>query len=280
MISQADLKVIQTVFGKTAEEISGAISSDQEVSLGLRLNGRILSQEDEIALKTTLTDAGIEIGYKKLAKEAGITLDSGEKDAKIISDKLKLTITEALEDKYKNPQPGEKEKELEEKLIAERLKYDKLFETHSSTLSQIDEKEKAYNGLQKEIKTKERNNSILKTFPEKMKMNRDHALLIVTNTFEFDEVDGQQVIKKGGQIVTDAVGKPEKLENIIPSFVEENGWVKGSGMGGDDRPPSGGINKGGKTPDEAAKIVKEKFGDNAASPEGIKLYSELTAKAV
>jgi len=279
MISQADLKVIQTVFGKTAEELSGAISSEQEVSLGLRLNGRVISQEVESALKTTLTDAGVEIGLKKIAKEIGLTLEAGEKDAKIIAEKLKASISTELEEKYKNPAPGEKERELEEKLIAERLKYDKLFGTHDLTLKQIEEKEKAFNGLQKEIKTKERNNSILKTFPEKMKMNRDHALLIITNTFEFDEVDGQQVIKKGGQVVTDAVGKPEKLENIIPSFVEENGWVKGSGMGGDDRPPTG-SNKGGKTPDEAAKIVKEKYGDNAASTEGIKLYSELTAKIV
>jgi len=256
MISQADLKVIQTVFGKTAEEISGAISSEQEVSLGLRLNGRVISQEDESALKTTLTDAGVEIGLKKIAKEIGLTLEAGEKDAKIIAEKLKASITTDLEDKYKNPQPGEKEKELEEKLIAERLKYDKLFSTHDLTLKQIEEKEQAFNGLQKEIKTKERNNSILKTFPEKMNMNRDHALLIITNTFEFDEVDGQQLIKKGGQIVTDAVGRPEKLENIIPSFVEENGWVKGYGMGGANRPPLV-SNKGGKTPDEAAKIVKE-----------------------
>ena len=131
-LSQADLQVIQTVFGKTAEELSGALSSDQEVSLGLRLNGRVISQEEEQKLKTNLTDAGIEIGYKKLAKAAEIDLAEGEKDAAIIAEKIKTNITTSLEEKYKNPKPGEREKELEGKLEAEQLKYNKLLETHET----------------------------------------------------------------------------------------------------------------------------------------------------
>lgn len=277
MFSQADIKTIATVFGKTTDEISSAISQENEVALGLRLDGRVISQEDEKAQKDSIRSAGIEIGFKQLAKELDIELSADEKEAKVIAEKFKNATIASLEDKYKNPQPGEKEKELEAKVIAEKLKYDKLFETHESILTQVQEKEKAYTGLQKEIKTKERNNSILKTFPEKMKMDRNDALLIFTNTFEFDEVDGQQVIKKGGQIVTDAVGKPEKLENIVPSFVEEKNWIKGAGMGGGDR-GSGTGSKGGKTAEEAHKYINEKLGaDKASTPEGIKLFRELTA---
>jgi hypothetical protein len=278
MLSQADLKVISTVFGKTSDEISSAISQEGEVSLDLRLNGRVISQEDEKTLKDTVRNAGVEIGYKQIAKELEFDLSADDKDAKVIAEKLKTSITATLEEKYKNPQPGEREKELEEKLQAEKLKYDKLFETHESTLGQIQEKEKAYTGLQKEIKTKERNNSILKTFPEKMKMDRNDALLIFTNTFEFDEVEGQQVIKRKGEIVTDAVGKPEKLENIVPSFVEEKNWLKGSGMNGGDRGAGGG-KKGGLKPEEAHKYVTEKLGaGKETTPEGIKLFNELIAK--
>jgi hypothetical protein len=270
MLSQANIKWISELSGVSVEEISGALSKEEEVTLGL-----VVTQEEEQRLKDDSFKRGAEIRTKDLAKELSLDLDDGEhKDIKKVAEKLKITVSASLEDKYKNPQPGEKEKELEGKLQAANLKYDKLFETHENVLGQVQEKEKAYSGLQKEIKTKERNNAILKTFPEKMKMDRNDALLIFTNTFEFDEVDGNQVIKKDGQIVTDAVGKPEKLENIVPSFVEEKNWLKGAGMGGGDR-NQGGNKKGGKTPDEAAKIVREKFGDNTTSPEGVKFFKEL-----
>lgn len=278
MISQANIKWISELSGVSVEDISGALSKDEEVTLDLRLSGRVITQEEESNLKTNLTDAGVEIGYKKIAKESGLTLDSGEKDAKIIAEKLKTNITTSLEEKYKNPQPGEREKELETNLLTEQAKYNKLFETHESILGQIQEKEKAYTGLQKEIKTKERNNSILKSFPEKMKMDKSDALLIFTNTFEFDEVDGQQVTKRDGQIVTDAVGKPETLDNIVPSFVEEKNWIKGVGMNGFERTGNPGNSKGGKTPEQAHKYIAEKLGaDKVASAEGVKLYQELTA---
>lgn len=276
MISSEDLKVISTVFGKTSDEISSAISKEEEVSLGLRLNGRVISQEDEKALKDTIRNAGVEIGFKQLAKELGLDLSSDEKEAKVIAEKLKNSITASLEDKYKNPQPGEKEQELEQKLLSEQAKYEKLFNTHEAKLKEIDEWQEKYQSKETEVKTKERNNSILKLFPEKMKQDRNDALLIFTNTFEFEEVDGTQVIKKNGQVITDAVGNPEKLDNIVPSFVEEKKWVKGFGMNGGDR-GSNGSSKGGKTPDEAAKMVREKYGDNAASPDGIKYFKELTA---
>jgi hypothetical protein len=278
MISQADLKTIATVFGKTSEELSGAISSEEEVSLDLRLSGRVISQDEERTLKETGVQQGKEIASKELAKALDLSLDAGEKDPAKVAEKLKTTITASLEEKYKNPEPGEREKELEKKLQAEQLKYNKLLETHEGVTAEVDEWQKKYQTKEKEIKTKELNNSILKSFPEKMKMDRNDALLIFTNNFEFDEVEGVQVIKRGGEVVTNAIGKPETLENIVPAFVEEKNWIKGSGMNGSDRSGEGGMKKGGKSPDEAMKIVKEKYGDEASSSEGLKLYNELTAK--
>jgi len=277
MISQANIKWISELSGVTIEEISGALSKEEEVSLDLRLSGRVITQKEESDLKTTLTDAGIEIGFKKVAKEAGVALSEGEKDAKIIADKLKTTITTSLEDKYKNQKPGEKEVELEKKLQSEQTKYEKLFQTHEGILGQIDEKDKLYTGLQKEIKTKERNNSILKAFPEKMKMDRNDALLIFVNSFSFEENEGVTIIKRGNELQTDDLGKPENLGNIVKSFVEEKQWVKGAGMGGGDR-GGGDSSKAGKSPDEAYRILTEKGVDHG-SPEGIKQYIELTAKS-
>lgn len=278
MLSQANIKWISELGGVSVEEISGALSNEEEVTIPLKLSGRVVTQDEEKTIKEDSFKRGAEIRTKDLAKELALSLEEGEhKDIKKVAEKLKTTISASLEEKYKNPQPGEREKELEQKLLDEQKKYDKLLGTHETVLGEVQEKEKAYTGLQKEIKTKERNNSILKVFPEKMKMDRNDALLIFTNTFEFDEVDGQQVIKKDGQIVTDAVGKPEKLENIVPSFVEEKNWLKGSGMNGNDRNTSGG-KKGGKTPEEATKYVTEKLGaDKITTPEGIKLFRELTA---
>lgn len=276
MLNQADLKVIQTVFGKTADELSGAISSEQEVSLGLRLNGRVISQEDEDKLKKTLTDAGIEIGYKKIAKEASLDLNSGEKDAKIILDKITSGLESKFESKYKNLQPGEVEKELEKKLNDSEAKYSKLYETHENTLQLVDEKENAYNVLKGEIKTKNRNSIIMKAFPEKMKMDKSDALLIFTNTYEFDEVDDNIILKRDGKTVTNAVGEPEKIENIVPSFAEEKKWIKGAGMNGSDRNHNGSGLPKGMTDDQAMVYMAEK-GIDSMTPKGGEMFIQLTS---
>jgi hypothetical protein len=278
--AQADKETFIHLFGEEKYNIlSGALNSEEgELPLGLRIEGSVKTQEEIQKIKTDSELQGKELRSKELAKALGLTLDAGEKDPVKIAEKLKTSITTSLEEKYKNPKPGEREKELEENLKAEQLKYNKLLETHESTKGEIEDWQTKYEKKEKEIKTKERNNSILKSFPEKMKMDRNDALLIFANTFEFDESEGQQVIKRNGEIVTDSIGKPEKLENIVSSFAEEKQWLKGAGMNGGDRGGSGG-KKGGRTPDEATKIVKEKYGDNATSPEGIKLYNELTATA-
>ena len=109
MISQANIKWISELSGVSVEEISGALSKEEEVTLDLTTNGKRLMSQKEIDDATTANqDAYIEIGYKKVAKAAGIDLDNGEKDPVKIAEKLKTTITTSLEEKYKNPQPGER----------------------------------------------------------------------------------------------------------------------------------------------------------------------------
>jgi len=278
MISQANIKWISQVSGVTVEEISGALTNNEEVTLDMRLQGRVISQEEEKALKESAIQQGKEIGFKDIAKESGLSLDSGEKDAKIIAEKLKNSISTILEDKYKNPKPEEKERELLAKIEAEQLKYNKLLQTHESTTKVVEEWQNKYQEKEKEIKTKEYNNSILKTLPDKINYNRDHALIIIKNILQTEDVDGKTVYKRDNKIITDSVGNPESLENIIPALAEEFKWVKGSGMGGDDRPPKA-QQKGGKTAEEAHKYIAEKLGaGNVASQEGLKLFKELTAK--
>lgn len=276
MLSQADLQVIQTVFGKTEEELSGALSSTEEVSLGLKLNGRVLSQDDEKELRNTLTNAGIEIGYKKLAKASGIELSSGEKDATIIADKLKTNIETKLEEKYKNRTPAEELIAEQQKVKEWEKKYDTLKTTYDEAAIEISEWESKYTQKEAEIKEKEVNNFILTTFPSKMEMDKDDARLIVRSKYDFTGEDGV-IDKSTGNIVLDRVGNAEKPENVILSLVESKGWIKGAGMGGDDRNPDrNGLPKG-MTDDAAMKYIQE-AGKDPMSAEGTDMFVQLTSK--
>ena len=273
MISQANIKWISTLSGVSEEEISGALSKDEEVTLDFKLNGRVITQEEESQLKDTLKEAGIEIGYKKIAKESGIELYAGEKDPKIIADKIKESINDDLEEKYKGQTPSDELLAAQKKADDSKEAYDKLLETHQETLDKISEKDQAFLELKKEIKTKETNNLILNSFPEKMQMDRKDALLITTNAFEFVEEDGVMIAKREGKVVTDGLGKPEKIDLIVKSFVEEKKWIKGAGAGGGDREKES-FNKG-LTPEQAEEAITKK-GIDPGSTEGLKMFNEMT----
>lgn len=274
--SQADIQVIQTVFGKTFEEISGALSSEQEVSLGLRLNGRVITQEEEGELKEKGIQQGKQIGYKEIAKGLDLSLDSGEKDPLIIAEKLKTTLSSTLEEKYKGQTPSDELTAALEKNKDWENKYNKLNGTYEETVSKVGELEHKYTGLQEENKNKELNNTILKSFPDKMKMDKDDALLIARNSFNFEHTDNGLVVKKDGQIVTDPVGNPATVDTIIKSFVEEKKWIKGSGMNGSDRGGSGSRFPKGLDHDAAVKYIKE-AGHDPMDPKGSEMYIEVTA---
>ena len=276
MLNQADLQTISTVFGKTVEEISGAISSEEEVSLDFRLNGKVYTTE-EIEAKTKVNkEAYIEIGLKNVAKEAGIELSPGEKDPKIIATKLKENIVAGMEEKYKNMTPPEELKNALEKTVEWENKYNQLNSTYEEATKTLEESNKKYSDLQSQIKIKERNNKILSAFPEKMKMDKSDALLIVTNTlaFENDEIGNLQ-IKKDGKTILDAVGENETLDNVIKSFAEEKGWMGKKGVKGNDRNPDG--DPRGMTDEKAIAYMEEK-GIDPMSNKGSKIFLELTSK--
>jgi hypothetical protein len=270
-ISQADQQVIQTVFGKTAEELSGALSSTEEVSLDLRLNGRVITQDEEKALGESKITQGKELGYKDVAKALGIELAAGEKDPNIISEKFKTTLSSTYEEKYKNATPSDELLEAAKRAQEWEDKYKKLNGTYEETTAKLTDWESKYSSLEGQIKQKELNNKILKAFPEKMKMDRDDALLITLSNLEFD---GENVMRDG-KVITDPVGNPEKLENIVKSFVEEKQWVKVKGMDGSDRKPNGNNLPGGMNDDQALSYIIE-AGKDPMSPEGSKMFMELT----
>lgn len=278
-INQADDKVLTTLFGKeVVEKLSGALKEDDgEVLLGLRLNGRVITQEQETEIKEGGIQQGKEIGYKEIAKGLDLELKPGEKDPTVIADKFKTTVTTEMEEKYKDQTPTEELVEAVRKSKEWEDKYTALHETHENLSVELDTEKQNYVSLQKEIGVKERNNKILSSLPEKINQDRNDALLIITNTFEFDEVDGTPVIKRDGGIIRDGAGDPESLNNIISGFVEEKKWIRGAGAGGDDNDPK--KKSGGYTPEQAHKYLKEKSIE-PASPEGLAKFNELTRVAV
>jgi hypothetical protein len=276
MISQADLQTIATVFGKTSDEISGAISTEEEVSLGLRLNGRIISQEDELKLKEDSFKRGSEIRAKEIFKELEIDYDEGDhkNESSFIAEKIKTKLHSTLEDKFKNQTPSDREKEIEQKLIDSETKYNKLKDTYEEATGKIAEWEDKFTGLQSEIKDKELNNKILSALPEKLKIDKSDALLITRNSMTFENTDNGIIVKRDGQLLTDSVGNPEKIENVVKSFAEDKKWVGGqSGMGGGDDKDKG-LPKNMTYEEAKNYIIKQ--GKDPMSDEGLDLFSKIT----
>lgn len=275
MFSEADQKVIQTVFGKTAEEISGALSSTEVVPLGLKLSGKIYKPDEIETIKTSNQDIGIEIGYKKVSKAAGLTLEAGEKDPDIIAEKLKTGIETTLEDKYKNQTPPE---ELANALNATKEaenKYKVLLGTHDQLKTDLDESTANYSKLQSDIRTKAMENEILSYFPESMTMDRGDGLLIVKSVLKAEEADGVKKYSYNGELITDNLGDPAPLKDVVGLIVEDKKWVKGKGTGEGDKTKTRGTMPTNLSDDDAMSyIVKQ--GKEPMSTEGSQMMVELT----
>lgn len=280
-ISQENIKWISEVSGVSIEEISGALSNEEEVSLGFRLNGQIKTEEDIKGIRESGIKQGKELNSKDIAKALGITLDSGEKDAAIVADKLKSSLESSLQEKYKNLKPSENEKLLEEKVKDWEGKYGKLKETFET-------RDQEYNGLQEkynqEISKAEALNwerEILKSIPDKIKIDKSDAVLIIKNNIKVEkDEDGNKHILLNGKKELDNMGNPQQdVSSVIKSFVESKKWVgEDSGMGGKDRNGDGGKSHAkGKTAEEAMQYIKDK-GVAPSSPEGLEMFKELTSK--
>lgn len=276
-LSQVDDQTLTTLFGKEfVEKLSGALKEgDEELSLGARINGRVVTQEQEKSIREEGVQQGKQLGYKEIAKGLEVTLNDGEKDPSIIVEKFKSATIVSLEEKYKNPNPSEREKELESKFEQAEQKYNKLNSTYEEKLNTIKEWEEKYNGLQKENRDKELNNIILSSLPEKLKIDKQDALLIARNSLQFEQSDDGFIIKKDGVILTDNIGNPEKIENVIKSFAENKKWIGGKPGIDDGGDGGGGGLPKGMTNDEAiAYITKQKL--DPMSDKGLEMFSQLT----
>ena len=274
-IAKADLEIIQTVFGKTAEEISGALSSTEEVPLGLKLAGKVYKPEEVETLKTDNQNIGIEIGYKKVAKAAEVKLEAGDKDPVIIAGKLKAGIETIMEAKYKGQTPSDELKAAQEGKVTAENKYNVLLGTHDGLKEELVTAKQEKETLLTEYTVKERDNNILSHFPKEMKMDRADGLLIVKNLLTTKVVDGVDQHSFNGKVVTDKLGNPAPLKDAVAEVVETKGWIKGFGKAdGDNKPPSGTMPTNLSDDDAVAYIAKQ--GKEPMSTEGSLMMLELT----
>lgn len=277
MISQADLTVISAVFGKTADEISGALTSTEEVSLGLRLNGKILTEEQQREARETAIKQGKEIGYKEIAKNTGIELSEGEKDAVIIAKKLTDSLSANYEQKYKNQTPSDEIIALAKKASDYEESNKRILETYKQKEAEAEEWKNKFSQKERERLSEAINNEVLSALPKEMSYDRGDALLIINHTFTFEQDEkGNDITKRDGKTILDALGNPEKRINVINAFVEEKKWIKQEGMGGEDRKKQSGLPKGMSAEEATKYLADHKI--EPMSTEGQKMFIQLISK--
>jgi myosin heavy subunit len=277
MLSQANKEWISKLGGVSVEDVSRAESDEKEVQLDLKLSGRVITQEDEKLLKEISKNQGIEIGCKEIAQNLEINLEPGEKKTDIIAKKIKDNLSNVFEEKYKNQTPDESFKEMEAQLKESKDKYNKLFETHKAKQDEVKQLEEKFNGLQNNIKQKEINNHILQKLPKGLKFEPEEGLYLSQRYLEIKENEKGYIPidKETGNIITNGIGEPETVENALKLIAEKRNWyTRKPGMGGENRNGKTTI-AGGKTRDEAYKMIKDK-GIPVASDEGLKMFKELT----
>jgi hypothetical protein len=279
MLSQADLQTIATVFNMNVEDVSGAISSQEESPLNLRLNGTVRTQQDWDSHRESGIQQGKEIGSKELARALEITIDTGEKDPAIIAEKLKTTLSSQFEEKYKNMTPTEEMEELRTKLLNSENSNTKLNETLQAKLLEIEESNAKYSGLQNDIIERDKNSEIRKFLkdPEKSGLSYDQQLALFKMEYNIDKGDNGFIPMQGENIVMNPTGQPETVENVVKLWLDNQSFTKSrSGMGGGDRGGAGYTPKG-LNDDEAYKYMEEK-GIDPMSQEGSKTFMEITSK--
>lgn len=278
LLNQADSQVFEAVFGKDAlDKVSGALTEMEEMPLGLRITGKILTPEQIKLDRETAVNQGKELGYKDIAREAGVTLEAGEKEPKTIAEKIKTILSATYEEKYKNQTPTDETIALAKKASQFEDTNKKLLETLGLKEKEVVEWQDKYTKKELSEKEEKLNAEILSVFPEKMALNKADALVVVKHILK-EEKDDNGVITYivDGERQLDSLGNPEPLKNVIPFIVEKKGWIKTSGMGGGDRKSEGSGIKG-LTPDAAKTLIQSK-GINPTSQDGLKLFKEYTSK--
>lgn len=273
MLDAKTIGFISEVTGKSTEEITTAITSESEVSLG-DINGTYYTQEENELRNKTVRASGVEIGIKQAYKAAGIEFSDNEKNPESLVSKFQAHYSS-------NSQLQSDYDELKRQLDGKGATVKEYNELKSSydTLKGTYEREKGeLEGELNTIKTKQSQrditNFIESTFPEKATLSREDLTAIAQSRYTvFKGEDGEFYAKKGGETVKGKTGEPKKAKDLYSTLWE--GYIKqeDNGVGANKRKGQSGQKM---SPEEAYKYIKETTDIAPTSDEGMKMFSELT----
>ena len=76
------------------------------------------------------------------------------------------------------------------------------------------------------------NSTLPNTLPKGIE--KQDALMIAKNSFQFKETENGIAIEKDGKLLTDKVGNVRKPEDVLQEFYIAKEWTKAGGRGGTD----------------------------------------------
>lgn len=219
-----------------------AINNLSDADLAERDKNTIAAAKGEIF--KTGKDAGIEIANKAIVKKYGLTdIDTKDPD-KVIA---------ALDAKVATGDAGLKQQ-------VDLLQKDK------QTLEAAIEAEKA------NVKSIQFDTKLLTSLPANRAktLTDSEYLTIIKSNLQFEEVEGQRVVKRDGVILRDSKTQaPIPESEAIKTIFTERKWIdagKGGGRGGDDTPGGGGAGMK-KFSQFSEQYLKDNPASNLLSPE-------------
>lgn len=273
MLSKETIEKFSTLLGVDKTKLENALTSDDEVEIQPTVEKTFTADQFESLqtnLKTSSYNEGKTAGQEMLIKQLK-TDNELEFEGKSVDAFLDAYKTKVLTDADKHP--SAKIKELNQTI--------EQFKTQV-----IPEKDQAINQLKSTIKQQKVMNQVSKYVPQNLpeSITRDDALTLITNRLSFDyDDDGNEVVKRDGQVLKNDLLEPIGYKSAIEQFVAEKKWtVKPDGRGG-----SGNEGKDKGTPSDYKAIRSmsdmnayfEKEGINPASSKARNMMREAEASA-
>lgn len=246
-------------FGLPVDELVTAIKAPGEVEVQIpdltvftadALAARDVNMKSEGAKEkgAEMKNAGIEIASKAIAKAFNL-------DATTVDFKNPEKVAEALKAMQAKGDPG-----LSEQIALLQKDVERLNGEKETILKQ-----------QKEFQF---DNELMSAFPQNRSqvLNDREYLMAIKNNLQFVEEDGQQVVKRNGEIVRDATTRnPKPAKDVIADLFNERKWIDSGGSGGrggGDKTPTGGQFK------TYSEVEKAWF---QSHPEGSEMTAEFSA---
>lgn len=222
MLDKKTIEALAKALGKTAEDITAKITSDQEESLeipeGSFFTEEQLTKRDNVKYSEGKV-AGSEMLVKDLKKKYGYEIEGKDVD----------TFFEHHDEQLK----GKYSKDSSQKLLDLEKDMKKMKETYESEL----QAERSRVGeLKGKLNQQSITNKLLNIMPKDTTIKREAVITLFNSEYNTETEDGQTFVVRNGERIKDPkTAEPIPLETVFNDFVVSEGYVKApSGRGGKD----------------------------------------------